>query len=205
MSHEHEKNVLARKTEQLGVAGVAAELVIATAHVSNVVSTEQRNVGPTLRRAMIAAGWLEQPEPYQYFKINRDPLRAAFQIANRVARGDLSVEWLNDFVLELFDLALVDDDQPIPHLDGPNAVARDRERIRVDVGLDIDAIERLAGVAKRRPGIAADPIVHMGQPVKPKRRPGFGLVGNAEPVIIPAEENAQNYFAPYDDEPDDDE
>lgn len=106
MNKTTEKTVLERKTADLGVAGVAAVLGVNSAHISNVVSTGERDVGPTLRRAMIAAGWIPRPDPYPYFKIRRDdPAIAAKQIVDRVARNDLDARWLNLFVFKLYELA----------------------------------------------------------------------------------------------------
>lgn len=166
MTNEHEIAILNEKIDEHGVAGVAAYLSgfrpnkpINSAHVSNVES--RGRIGPTLRRAMVAAGWIEPGEPYGWFKVKRDsPERAAELIVDRVERGDLTIDWLNRFVSELIVLAS-DDDEPIPYLDG---VKRKRERVN----------------------LTAEPIVYMGNPVEPVRR-RFGIRGSAEPVVIPGD------------------
>ena len=179
-TNDRERTVLTAKIAEHGVAGVAEILGVNSAHISNGIN--RRHIGPTLRRAMIAAGWLEQPDPYPWFKIARDPEHAALLISERVARGDLTIEWLNDFVVELYRLNDPDfdvDDWGDKWLLGNAAVVEQRERIKHESQLDVDAIDEILG-NEPMPKLRARPIVHMGQPVKRRR----GVIGNAQPVII---------------------
>lgn len=82
----------------LGVTFFARELGVAPAHISNVTS-DRRKVGPTLKRALVAAGYVIQ-QPYPYLKIRRDdPESAARSITKHL--GDELALVLAGLIIDL--------------------------------------------------------------------------------------------------------
>lgn len=68
------------------VQEIADLLGVSSAHISN-VTTQKREPGPTLIKAMVRHHWIAKPPPYRYYKIRRDdPEAAAQQIWKRLGR-----------------------------------------------------------------------------------------------------------------------